>query len=138
MNVGNDGHAAAARAQFGDDVFQVGRVLDRRRGDAHELATDLDEFERLLHARGSVHRVAGEHGLLHDGMVAADDDSAMLRIADNNFAGFAALVEVRRFAVAHGNHLAGAGADEGSFLGANLISVGLSCLLCRHGKSWAS
>ena len=32
-----------------------------------------------LHAQRGVHRVAGEHGLLHDRMVAADDDAAVAR-----------------------------------------------------------
>ena len=92
MDVGDNRHVAAARAQFGDDVLQVRRVLHRRRGDAHDLAADGDEFERLLHGHGGVHRVAGEHRLLHDRMVAADDDAAVRGIADDDFAGFAALI----------------------------------------------
>ena len=48
MDVGDDRHVAALLAQFGDDVLQIRRVLHRRRGDAHDLAADGDEFERLL------------------------------------------------------------------------------------------
>ena len=90
-------------AQFGDDVLQVGRVLHRRRGDAHDLAADGDQVERLLHAGGGVHRVAGDHGLHDDGMIAADDDAAARGIADDDFAGLAAAQEVRaiRSSVTH-------------------------------------
>ena len=94
MDVGDNRHVAAVLAQFGDDVLQIRRVLHRRRGDADELAADGDQFERLLHAQRGVHRVAGEHGLLHDGMVAADDDAAVRRIADDDFARLPALVKV--------------------------------------------
>ena len=92
MDVGDNRHEAILRAQFGDDVLQIRRVLHRRRGDADELAADGDEFERLPHALGGVHRVAGEHGLHDDGMIAADDDAAARRVADDDFAGLAALV----------------------------------------------
>jgi len=61
-------------SEFRHDVLQIRRVLDRRRGDADELATDSNEIERLFDGFSGVHRVAGEHGLLHDGMVAPDDD----------------------------------------------------------------
>ena len=88
-------------AQFGDDVLQIRRVLHGRRGDAHDLAADGDEFERLLHAQRRVHRVAGEHGLHDDGMIAADDDAAVRRIADDDFAGLAAMIKIWGFAVAH-------------------------------------
>ena len=74
-------------AQLGDDVLEVGRVLHRRRGDAHDLAADRHQVERLLDARRGVHRVAGDHGLHHHGMVAADDDAAAGRVADHHFAG---------------------------------------------------
>ena len=38
MNVGHDRHVAAAAAQTAHDMFQIRRVLDRRRGDSHDLA----------------------------------------------------------------------------------------------------
>ena len=95
MDVGDDRHEAVLLAQFGDDLLQIRRVLHRRRGDADELAADGDEFERLLHGLGSVHRVAGEHGLHDDGMIAADDDAAARRIANDDLARLAALVENR-------------------------------------------
>ena len=101
MDVRHNRHETAAFMQFGDDVLQIRRVLHRRRGDADELAADGDEIERLLHAFGGVHRVAGEHGLLHDGMAAADDDPAARRIADDDFAGLSPVIKKRGFAVAH-------------------------------------
>ena len=38
---------------------------------------------------------------LFDSMLSADDDTAILRVADNNLAGLSAFIEVWRFAVAH-------------------------------------
>ncbi len=76
MDVGHDGHLAAAFAQARFDELQVARVLDRRRGDADDLAADRGQVERLLDARGSVHRVAGDHRLDAHRVVAADADAA--------------------------------------------------------------
>jgi hypothetical protein len=81
-------------AQLGDDGFQVGGVLDGGGGDAHELAADGDELERLLHALGRVHGVAGEHGLHHDGVETAHDEAAAGGVADDDFAGETPLVDV--------------------------------------------
>ena len=75
MNIGNDWHVAAARAQLGDDVLQVRRVLHRRRCYAHDLAAHGHEFQGLLYALGRIHGVAGNHGLHHHGMIAADNHS---------------------------------------------------------------
>ncbi len=63
MDVGDDGHVATGGDQLGLDVLEIGGVLDRRRGDADDLAADLDEVERLLDAFARVHGVAGEHRL---------------------------------------------------------------------------
>ena len=41
-----------------------------------------DEVERLLHAGGGVHRVAGDHGLHDHRVTASDDDTAAGGIAD--------------------------------------------------------
>ena len=127
MDIRHNRYRAAALAKLRDDVLQVGRVLDRRRRDADELATDLDEFKRLLQALGRIHRVAREHGLLHDRVVAANDDPTAGGIADNHFARLAAFEEPGGFTVAHG-YLAGAG-------GVNLIST---CFDRFHGQSCAS
>ena len=51
MDVGDNRHVAALSAQLGDDVLQIRRVLHGRRGDAHKLAADGHEFERLLHGQ---------------------------------------------------------------------------------------
>ena len=114
MDVGHDGHGAAAFAEFGDDDLQVRRVLHGRGGDAHDLATDGDEIERLLHTGGGVHRVTGDHGLHDNGAVAADDDAAVGGVADNDFAGDAAVMEEGGFAVFHG--WAGATAGAGGLV----------------------
>ena len=102
MDVGDNRDFAAELAEFGDDVLQVGRVLHRRRGDAHKLAADGDEFERLPDGQRGVHRVAGEHGLLDDRMIAAHHKAAVRRVADDDLARLAAVIEEWRFAVAHG------------------------------------
>ena len=49
MDVGDNRHETAAFMQFGNDVLQICRVLDRRCGDTHQLTADGDEIERLLH-----------------------------------------------------------------------------------------
>ena len=90
MDVGHDRHAAAARAQPGDDVLEVRRVLHRRRGDADDFTPDRREIERLLDARRGVHGVAGDHRLHADGIAPADADGA-----DAHLAGGAALVVER-------------------------------------------
>ena len=78
------------RARSSATMFlQVGRVLDRRRGDAHDLAAHRHKVQRLLDALGGVHRVARDHGLHDDRMIAADDDAPARGIADDHFAGFA-------------------------------------------------
>ena len=60
---------------------EIRRVLHRRRGDAHDLAADRDEFERLHDALRGVHRVAGDHGLHADRIVPADADFAHAHLA---------------------------------------------------------
>ena len=90
MDVGDDGDVATDGMEFADDVLKVRGVLNGGRGDADDLAADGDEFQRLLHAQRCVHRVAGQHGLLHNGMGAADDDSALGGITDDDLAAEAA------------------------------------------------
>ena len=108
MDVGDNRHKTLLFVQFGDDVLQVRRVLHRRRGDAHDLATDGDEVERLLHAGGGVHRVAGDHGLDDDRMATAGNNAAMRGVADDNLATLTALKEIRRLAVTHKNYFGAA------------------------------
>src|SRR5205823_4046116 len=75
MDIGHDGNEATAFAKVFDNVLEVGGVLDGGGGDADELAADGDEFKRLFDAFGGVHRIAGEHGLCDDGMIAADNNA---------------------------------------------------------------
>jgi len=51
------------------------------------------KVERLFHAPGGVHRVACNHGLYDDRMVATNDDAAARRIADDNFAALPPLMK---------------------------------------------
>ncbi len=101
MDVGHDRHQAITRAQFRDNIFQIRRVLHRRRGDAHNLAAHGDEFERLLHAQLRVHRVAGQHRLHDDGMVPADDDPAARGIAHHHLTGLSPAKMKQGFAIVH-------------------------------------
>ena len=101
MNIRHDRQIAPLRAQSGDDVLKVGRVLHRGRGDADDLATDGRQIERLLDGRGGVHRVAGDHRLHADGIAPADAD-----VPHPHLARRAAAIDVRRCAVFHGDYLA--------------------------------
>ena len=70
-----------------DDVLQIGRVFHRRRGDAHDLATDLGQLDRLGDRRFGVHRVAGDHRLDANRIRSADAD-----LADHHLAREPALI----------------------------------------------
>ena len=100
VDVGDDGDVAAGGGELGLDVLEIGGVLDGGRGDADDLAADLDEVEGLLDALARVHRVAGEHRLDADGIGPADAD-----LADLDLAGKAALVVVRIVAVGDGRDM---------------------------------
>ena len=52
-------------------MLQVGRVFHRRRGDAHDLAAYLRQLKRLRDGSLRVHRVAGDHRLDANRIVAA-------------------------------------------------------------------
>ncbi len=97
VDVGDDGHVAAGGGELGLDVLEIGGVLHRRRGDADDLAADVDQIQRLLDALACVHRVAGEHRLDADGVGPADADLANLDLA-----GQAALVVIRVMAIGNG------------------------------------
>ena len=86
MNVSDNGDITAARAQFRDDILQIGGIFDRWGGDPDDLAADFNELQRLLHALLGIHGVARQHGLHHDRMVAANDDPTTRWIAHNHFA----------------------------------------------------
>ncbi len=107
MDVGHDGGQAAAPAQGGHDVLEIGGVFDRGRGDAGDLAAGGGQFQRLLDAFGGVHGVAGNHRLLHNRMIAADDDAAVCRIAHHHLTGWAAAIKNGRVAIVHVQGAAG-------------------------------
>ena len=79
---------------------KVGRVLHRRRGDAHDLATDLGQLERLRNRRLRVHRVAGDHRLDANRVVAADAHPA-----DHHFARQTALIVEKVVAIGKAAHV---------------------------------
>src|SRR5439155_5476338 len=99
------------------------------RGDAHNLAADIDQIQRLLHAGGGVHRIAGEHGLDDYWLIAADDHAAVGGISDDHRASVAPAIKKRRLAILKGGHFSAApvpgvcGAGANSCLGSNLISA---------------
>ena len=76
MNVGHDRHVAAAFTQTAHDMLQVGCVFHGRRRDAHDLATRLRQLHRLRDGSLRVHRVAGNHRLHANRIVAADANVA--------------------------------------------------------------
>ncbi len=74
VNVRDERHAATALEQASLDVLQIPRVLHRRRGDAHDLAADRGQLERLCDGCLRVHRVACDHRLDANRIEAADGD----------------------------------------------------------------
>ena len=104
MDVGDDRRLAAAFAQSAHDVLQIGRVFHRRRGDAHDLATDVSEFDRLRDGRFGIHRVASDHRLDTDRIRPTDADAA-----DYHFARCATRVAEWIGAIVHRSYGAGVG-----------------------------
>ncbi len=100
MDIGDDRHIVAARAQTFHDVLEIARILHRRRGDSDNFAAGVREFHRLLDRRFGVHRVAGDHRLDADRVVSADADIANLHLARG-----AAMVMERITAIAHENRM---------------------------------
>ena len=87
MDVRDDRYEAAPSPQLRRDVLKIGRVLHRRRRDPDDLAPHRGQLQRLPHALGRVHGVAGEHGLHHHGFVSADDHPAPRRVTDHHGTG---------------------------------------------------
>src|SRR5688572_30757583 len=146
MDIRDDGDETVFFAQFGDNILEIGRVLDSGGGDPHQLAADRHEVEGLAHGQRSVHRVAREHRLDNDGVVATDNDAPATRIANDDFARFSPLKAKWRRAVAH-DYLAGAGSGSvaGAFVGAGWDSpagppIWFSCWnIARNSlKRWIS
>ena len=81
VDVGDERHVDAARAQAALDLADGLRVVDRRRGDAHDLAAGLDQADRLRHGRLDVLGARRGHRLDADRLVAADADVADLDLA---------------------------------------------------------
>ena len=90
VNIDRD--QATAGAQICDNIFKIGRVLDGRSGDTDKLTAHGHQFEGLFDAQGGIHRVASQHGLFHDGMIATHHKAAVIRITDDDFARLAAMI----------------------------------------------
>src|ERR1041385_3094071 len=86
MDVRDNRHIAAPRAQTFDNILEIARVLHRWRSNPHNLATHLGQLDRLLDRCLRVHRVTRDHRLDADRIVPADTD-----VPDAHFAGLAAL-----------------------------------------------
>src|SRR4029077_1961215 len=76
MNVRDQRDLAMASPQPGGDLLKIRGILDRWRGDPNDLASNADEIERLGDRLLRVHRVASDHRLDANGIVAADTDSS--------------------------------------------------------------
>ena len=88
-------------------MLKVGRVLHRRSGDAHDLATDLGQLDALRNRRLRVHCVAGDHRLDPNRVGAADAHPA-----DHHFARQTALIVEKVVAIGKAAHV-GQGCAEG-------------------------
>ena len=96
MNVGDNRNVAVTSAQTVHDVFQIARILHRGRGDAHNLASYIRQLDRLLNRRFGVHRVASDHRLDANRIIATNAE-----LADAHFAGDAPPILQWIFAIAH-------------------------------------
>ncbi len=97
MDIGDNRRVQPAFAKFGDDVLEILRVVDRRRGDAQDFAAGFNDRDRLLDAGVRVHGVADQHRLDADRIVAANADGT-----DLDLAGQAPSPEKGGFTIVHG------------------------------------
>ena len=81
MDVGDDRHIAAALAQTLYDVLKIARIFHRRRRNSNNFAARLCQLYGFLDRRLRVHRVAGNHRLHTNRIVAADSDVTHLHLA---------------------------------------------------------
>ena len=81
VDIGNERHMASNGIQGGADIFEVASIFDRGGRDSHDLATDLNEAKRLLHAGIGIHRVTGEHRLDADGIFSPNGRSSAFHFA---------------------------------------------------------
>ena len=96
MNVRDDRHITATRAQPFYNVLEIARVFNGRRGDPDNFATGSGKLHRLLDRHLRVHRVACDHRLDPDRICATDAD-----VADHHLAGDATTIIKRINAVIH-------------------------------------
>ena len=102
VDVGHERHVAAGGVELAGDVLEI-RGVDLGLGrEADDLAARLSEGKRFAHAACRVQRVAREHGLNADGVVAAEAE-----VADGDFAADAAgvAVQARAMLEGHGTNL---------------------------------
>ena len=85
MDVGNDRNRTTDRPQTSDNLLEISGVFNCGGSDADDLATDRDEFQRLGDGSRGVHRIASNHRLHADGVIAPNADST-----DGNLAGHSA------------------------------------------------
>ena len=91
MDVGNERDGAAGTAEFLADILQIFGILNRRRRDSHDLASDCDESKRLFDTGRCVHRVACQHRLDADGIGSANRRCANAHFSRGSTSGIRAV-----------------------------------------------
>ena len=81
VDIGHERHMASNGIQGCADIFEVASIFDGGGRDSHDLATDLNEAERLLHAGIGIHRVTGEHRLDADGIFSPNGRTSAFHFA---------------------------------------------------------
>ncbi len=87
MNICDERYLHALAFEFGFDVAQVFRFIERRRGNANDFATGFHQLNGFGHRGRRVHGIADGHRLDTNGIVAANP-----HVADFDFTGFAAMI----------------------------------------------
>ena len=94
MDICNSWHVAAAFPQALHDLLKIARVLHRGRSDTDNFTAYVCQLDCLLNRRLRIHRIAGDHRLDANWIIAADAD-----VADLHFTRFSTAINKRIFAV---------------------------------------
>ena len=94
MDICNSWHVAAVFPQALHDLLKIARVLHRGRSDTDNFTAYVCQLDCLLNRRLRIHRIAGDHRLDANWIIAADAD-----VADLHFTRFSTAINKRIFAV---------------------------------------